>query len=209
MPPIKLLMNDDKFYGKAKPVGEKLTPGVYKSNMPPNPTTPAIRYRTEHAQAVARAEVTESINNPEPVEPETKKEIVKYENENLEGEDNVKEFSEQQKSLGKRFTEFLQGDIIDTSKEMKEVQKKREMGRISGIDEPLQNEVQVGEIPKVAAAKTGELVQQGFNMITNNLTQAALILAGLYLAGQFLQGVGQGNTRRRNYTKRTPAPKAE
>jgi len=204
MPPMRLLANDAKFYGKAKPQGEALPIGILKSDQTANPTTPMIRYRTKTAQENAERVTTSQINNPESVNAVQKDLVREIENENLQGVNNVKEYVDEEKSLGKRFTEFLQGEIVETSVDQKKQQQERELGRI-GINEPSGGEIRpVGEVPKVAAQKIKEnTLDPIINFATEKGTQIVIGLIGIYLLGQFVSGLGEGRS------KRQPAKKKE
>ena len=199
MPPMRLLANDTKFYGKAKPQGEALPIGILKSDQSSNPTTPMIRYRTKTAQENAEKVTTNQINNPDSKN-EVQKDLVReIENENLQGVNNVKEYVDDEKSLGKRFTEFLQGEIVETTPNQKKQQQERELGRIGvGSNEPSGGEIRpVGEVPKVAAQKIKEnTLDPIINFASEKGTQIVIGLIGVYLIGQFLSGVGEGRTKR-------------
>ena len=63
MPPIKLLVGDDKFYGKIKPTGPPLTNDLYSGSnkAPPNPLTPNVKYRTKEAQEIAKDKLNDAL----------------------------------------------------------------------------------------------------------------------------------------------------
>ena len=204
---MRLLQNDKNFYGKAKPEGQSLPIGILKSDQTSNPTTPMIRYRTKTAQENAEKSTTSQINNPESVNQEQKDLVREIENENLQGVNNVKEYVDEEKSLGKRFTEFLQGEIVETSQDQKKKQQERELGRIGvGSNEPTGGEIRpVGEVPAEAAKKLKEgVVDPVLNFVNDKGIQIVLGVVGIYLLGQFLSGVGEGRTKR-NFTKKAKA----
>ena len=216
MPPIKLLVGDNKFYGKIKPEGPPLTNTLYSgtNKAPPNPLTPNIRYRTEQAQEIAKDKLNKQLANPEPDIPETLdpvKDQAGQQNNIVENKDDVKDYVEKQKSLGQRFTDFLQGDIVETSNEQKVRQKQRVLSRVGVAEEPVDNKIE-GEIAEVV----GEKVQEGLEApirffksigseIQTNITQILLLGAGLYLLSSFLQNPALLDRRsaKRNYTKKT------
>ena len=200
MPPIKLLVGDDKFYGKIKPDGEPVKPENYsKKNIPPNPITPKVRFTTKDSQEISKRELNKAIANPEPVKSETFDPVKDQRQEKIDGVEAVKEYVNEEKSIGKRFTEFLQGEIVETTKEAKEQQKKREMGRIGVSEDPIDNTIRpVGEVPYEAAKRAGEY-------LFGNIQQLFIIGVGIYLVGQFLQNPALVDRKapKRNYTKKS------
>lgn len=198
MPPIKLLVGDSKFYGSIKTNGEPVMPINSKKNLPPNPLTPHVRYTTKDSQEISKRELTKSIANPEPVKSETFDPVKDQRQEKIDGTEEVKEYVNQEKSLGKRFTEFLQGEIVETTKEAKEQQKKRELGRIGVAEDPIDNTIRpVGEVPFELSKKAGEF-------LFGNIQQIFILGVGIYLVGQFLQNpalVDRGASKRNNAKK--------
>ena len=97
-------------------------------------------------------------------------------------------FSEKNKGeedLGSKFVKFLQTPIVDVDEVSTKNQRQRELSRIGVAPEPVSNEVRpVGEIPM-------ELGNRVMNFIEKELFKVVLLAGGLYLAGQFVQGVGQ------------------
>jgi hypothetical protein len=199
MPPIKLLVGDDKFYGKIKPTGEPVLPENYaKKNTPPNPVTPHVRFTTKDSQEISKRELNRAIANPEPVKSETFDPVKDQRQEKIDGTEQVKEYVNEEKSIGKRFTDFLQGEIVETTKEAKEQQKKRELGRIGVAEDPIDNTIRpVGEVPYEPAKRAGEFIM-------NNIQQLFILGVGIYLVGQFLQNpalVNRGGARRNTAKK--------
>jgi len=203
MPPIKLLVGDDRFYGKIKPEGQPLTNTLYSgtNKAPPNPLTPNIRYRTEKSQEIAKDKLNKELADPEPKAPETLdpvKDQQGQKNNIVENKEDVKDYVEKQKSLGQRFTDFLQGDIVETTQGAKEQQKKRELGRIGVAEDPIDNTIRpVGEVPFEVAKKAGDF-------LFGNIQQIFLLGAGLFLLSSFLQNPALLDRRsaKRNYTKK-------
>jgi len=204
MPPIKLLVGDNKFYGKIKPEGPPLTNTLYSgtNKAPPNPLTPNIRYRTEQAQEIAKDKLNKELADPEPKVPETLdpvKDQQGQQNNIVENKEDVKDYVEKQKSLGQRFTDFLQGEIVETTQEAKEQQKKRELGRIGVAEDPIVSTIRpVGEVPLELSKKAGDF-------LFGNIQQIFLLGAGLFLLSSFLQNPALLDRRsaKRNYTKKT------
>ena len=216
MPPIKLLVGDDKFYGKIKPTGPALSNDQYTgtNKAPPNPLTPNVKYRTKEAQEIAKDKLNDALKDPEPDYPETKdpvKDQAGQVNNIVEKKDDVSDYVAKEKSLGQRFTDFLQGDIVEASPAQKVRQKQRELSRLGVGEEPVNNKIE-GEIAEVV----GEKVQEGLEAparflravgseIQSNITQILILGAGLYLLSSFLQNPALLDRRsaKRNYTKKT------
>ena len=87
-----------------------------------------------------------------------------------------------------RFVSFLQTPIVDVDEVSAKTQKQRELSRIGVAPEPVTNDVRpVGEVPM-------ELGNRVANFIEKEFFKVILLAGGIYLAGQFIQGVGVGTT---------------
>ena len=224
MPILKSLANDDKFYGKIKPEGQPLTNELYKGSnkQPPNPLTPNVKYRTKEAQEIAKTKLNEALSNPEPDYPETKDPVKDQQISNISGKNDVQDYVEKEKSLGQRFSDFLTGDLTETTAEQKATQKQRVLSRIGVSPEPVDNKVSeesaeyfrektehgletVGKVYKETIEAPRKFLENIGNRITNNITQIVLFGAGLYLLSSFLQNPALLDRRapKRNYTKKT------
>lgn len=217
--PLKILAGDKRFYGELQPQGTPLTNSTYtgSNKQPPNPTTPKVLYRTKEAQEIARERMNTALQDPEPVIPETKDPVKDQQMQNTEGKEDVADFVEKEKSLGQRFTDFLRGDLVETTQEQKVLQSKRELARIGVSDEPVENKIE-GETAQVLQKKidegldaprravnyVGQEIQNVGQQISSNLTQLFLIGAGLYLLSSFLQNPALLDRRTtRKYTKKS------
>ena len=94
--------------------------------------------------------------------------------------------SDVSESLGSQLTSFLQKPIVPVSDETKREQEQRELQRIGITDDNLaENQIRpVGEVPSAIA-------QRGMDFIENKFIQVLVIIGGIYIAGQFVQGVGK------------------
>lgn len=219
MPPLPSLLKDEKMYKKKEDdVKKKID---FRSNIPPNPTTPTIRYRTKEAQRIARDSTTESINDPEPAPVENKEAIVDYEMEKLQGDNNVQAFvkttrreDEKPASFTDRMVKFvddplgykdMDAAVLKSDTEMRLDIEKRNTGQSIKAGMPALQEVaeEIVAKPVTAAAEgIGNVVREGVDFLKGSATQLIIGIVGVYLLGQFLQGVGEGNTRRRGNSKK-------
>lgn len=176
MPPILLLKGDKQFYGELKPAGVGSADLLKKPAPPPDPVTDVPL--TNEAQRENR--LTENIKDP-------------YSREERKGESIEKDVKDVEKlkssnDLGSRFVSFLQTPIVDVDEVSVKNQKQRELSRIGVAPEPVSNEVRpIGEVP-------AEVGNRAMKFIEDNLMKLFLLGAGVYLAGQFIQGVGSGTT---------------
>ena len=171
MPPMLLLKGDKQFYGEINPPGSGNPEKLKKPAPPPDLSNVPV---TNEVQRENR--LTENIKDP-------------YSKEERESalEDKVVnvEKNKGEEDLGSRFVKFLQTPIVDVDEVSTKNQKQRELSRIGVAPEPVSNEVRpVGEVPL-------ELGNRVMNFIEKELLKVILLAGGLYLAGQFVQGVGQ------------------
>ena len=215
MPIYQSLLRDDKMYKKNNVESSKSLP--LKSNVPPNPTTPTIRYRTKEAQKMASDSTTKSINDPNPAPVENKEAIVDYEMEKLQGENNVQDFvktttTEDEKPITNydRFVKFVDDPlgfkemdpaVLKSDTEMRLDIEKRNTGQSIKFGKPAFDEVAEELVVKPTEA-VGNVLQDGIDMVKGSATQIVIGIVGIYLLGQFLQGVGEGNVKRRGNTKK-------
>ena len=218
MPIYPTLLKDDKMYKKNE---DHKKPLLLKSVVPPNPTTPSIRYRTKEAQEMASASTTKSINNPDAAPVENKESIVDYEMEKLEGDNNVQDFvkttrREDEKPITNydRFVKFVDDPlgykemdpaVLKSDTEMRLDLEKRNTGQSIKFGKPAFDEVAEELVVKptqAAAEGVGNIVREGLDMVKGSATQIVIGIVGIYLLGQFLQGVGEGNVKRRGNTKK-------
>tara|TARA_E500000318_G_scaffold105519_1_gene112515 strand:- start:314 stop:889 length:576 start_codon:yes stop_codon:yes gene_type:complete len=176
MPPILLLKGDKQFYGELKPKGTGSADLLKKPAPPPDPVTDVPL--TNEAQRENR--LTENIKDP-------------YSREERKGESIEKDVKDVEKlkssnDLGSRFVSFLQTPIVDVDEVSAKNQKQRELSRIGVAPEPVTNDVRpIGEVPI-------NLGNRVVNFIEKEFFKVILLAGGIYLAGQFIQGVGVGTT---------------
>jgi len=185
MPPILYLKNDLKFYGsKALPKDGDISKLEHPAQ-PPNPMSNVkLSNKIQRENAVER--LTKDINTVNNLE--SKEKPVN------QGELIAKDVEKLKKSndLGSRLVSFLQTPIVPVSEEAEKDQKKREVARIGLTDDNLaENQVRpIGEVPSAIA-------ERGMNFIENKLIQVLVIVGGIYIAGQFVQGVAK-NTQNKD-----------
>jgi len=174
MPPMLLLKGDKQFYGELKPKGSGSADLLKKPAPAPDPATNVPL--TNEAQRQNR--LTENIKDP-------------YSKEERKGEAIEKDVKDVEKlkssnDLGSRFVSFLQTPLVDVDEVSAKTQKQRELSRIGVAPEPVSNDVRpVGEIPL-------DLGNRVVNFIEKEFLKVLLLVGGVYLAGQFIQGVGVG-----------------
>ena len=171
MHPMVLLKGAKEFYGEINPPGSGNPEKLKKPAPPPDLSNVPV---TNEVQRENR--LTENIKDP-------------YSKEERESalEDKVVnvEKNKGEEDLGSRFVKFLQTPIVDVDEVSTKNQKQRELSRIGVAPEPVSNEVRpVGEVPL-------ELGNRVMNFIEKEFLKVILLAGGLYLAGQFVQGVGQ------------------
>lgn len=177
MPPILLLKGDKQFYGELKPKGTGSADLLKKPAPAPDPATNVPL--TNEVQRQNR--LTENIKDP-------------YSKEERKGEGIEKDVKDVEKlksgnDLGSRFVSFLQTPIVDVDEVSQKNQKQRELSRIGVAPEPVSNDVRpVGEVPM-------NLGNRVVNFLEKELLKVLLLFGGVYLAGQFIQGVGVGTTK--------------
>lgn len=175
MPPIKLLRGDRQFYGEIKPPGTSNQDQLAKPAPPPD-----VNSNVPLATETQRENFgTENIKDPYSRE-QRKGESIELEKVGIE---ELKEKTD----LGSRFVSFLQTPIVSTSTEAQKAQSERETARITGDESyaPVKSEIRpVGEVP----AEVGNRVM---NFIEKEFMKVVLVIGGVYLAGQFLEGIGK------------------
>jgi hypothetical protein len=181
MPPALLLKGDKNFYGELKPVGAMTQAELERPAPPPNPMSNVkLSNPIQRENAVER--ITADINNPE--------NLGSSENPTFQGElqrPNIDKLKDQPDSIGAKITRFLTAPIVEVSDTERENQKRRVAARIVGDEAiaPATNEIRpVGEVPAAAVSAVREYID-------NKLFMAVVIVGGIYLAGQFLQGAGK------------------
>ena len=183
MPPILLLKKDATFYTDPfKNQGEG-DPEKLENIAPPADTMSNVRVTNDNQRENRKDKLTENINDPDSREnPEFSGELIVKDAEKIKGEDD----------LGARFVKFLQTPIVQTTDEADKPQKKREVSRITGkeSDAPATSEIRpIGEVP----VAVGEAVS---NFINTKLMNVLILFGGVYIAGEFIKGFGQGITKK-------------
>lgn len=183
MPPILLLKNDKKFYGTLTPEKGGDSQKLEKPAPPPNPIS-NVKLSNEIQRENAVERITADIH--------TTDDLKSKELPTNQGELVAKDVEKLKKSndLGAKFVSFLQTPIVPVSEETKQEQKQREIQRIGITDDNLaENQIRpVGEVPSAIASR-------GMDFIENKFIQVLVILGGIYIAGQFVQGVGKNVTK--------------
>lgn len=177
MPPILLLKKDSTFYTDPFKQKEIADPEKLENVAPAPDVVSNVRMTNDNQRNNNR--LTENLADPDSREnPEFTGELVKKNVEKLKGQDDI----------GSRFVKFLQEPVVKTSEETDIQQKKREVARITGDDTiaPPTNVIRpVGEVPNALADRVGNFIEKEFMKVI-------LLFGGIYIAGEFIKGIGQG-----------------
>ena len=179
MPMVLNLKDDKKFYGTKELAKGGDISKLEHPAIPPNPMSNVkLSNKIQRENAVER--LTNDINTVDNLESKEKP--------TNQGELVAKDVEKLKKSndLGSRLVSFLQTPIVPVNEEAERDQKKREVQRIGLTDDNLaENQVRpIGEVPSAIA-------ERGMNFIENKLIQVLVIVGGIYIAGQFVGGVGK------------------
>ena len=194
MPPILLLKGDKNFYGELKPAGTADPQKLERPPPPPNPMSNVkLSNKFQRDNAVNR--ITNDLNTPENLgsseDPKIQAELNRKDIEKLKDRDD----------LYSRMVKFVD-DPMGVN-ENKDVVPDTEMRISSGLQEGSKKLVYGGEavedVRKGIVAPAGEVVSDISDsitkMINDKLFMAVLVVGGVYLAGQFLQGAGKSLTK--------------
>ncbi len=194
MPPILLLKGDKNFYGELKPPGTADPQKLERPPPPPNPMSNVkLSNKFQRDNAVNR--ITNDLNTPENLgsseDPKIQAELNRKDIEKLKDRDD----------LYSRMVKFVD-DPLGTNED-KSVVPDTEMRISSGLQEGSKKLVYGGEavedVRKGIVAPAGEVVADISDsitkMINDKLFMAVLVVGGVYLAGQFLQGAGKSLTK--------------
>jgi len=185
MPPMLLLKGDKNFYGELKPKGSVNPQDLERPPPPPNPMS-NVKLSNELQRENAVNRITADLNNPADLgsseDPTYQGQLQRPDIDKLQG---------QSDSIGAKITKFLTAPIVEVDDDAREKQKRRVAARIVGDEAiaPATNEIRpIGEVPQAG-------VQVVKDYVNDKLFMAVVIVGGLYLAGQFLQGAGSGITK--------------
>lgn len=182
MPPL-LLKGDKNFYGELKPAGSVNPQDLERPPPPPNPMSNVkLSNPIQRQNAVER--ISNDLNNPA--------DLGSSEDPTFQGElqrPNIDKIKDVPDSIGQKITRFLTAPIVEVSDTDRENQRRRSASRIVGDESiaPATNEIRpVGEVPAAAANAVKEY-------INNKLFMAVLLIGGIYIAGQYVQGVAKSS----------------
>ncbi len=182
MPPMLLLKGDKNFYGELKPKGSVDPQQLERPPPPPNPMSNVkLSNPLQRENAVNR--ITADLNNPA--------DLGSSEDPKFQGQlrrPDIDKIKDQPDSIGQKISRFLTAPIVEVDDDAREKQKRRVAARIVGDESiaPATNEIRpIGEVPQAG-------VQVVKDFVNDKLFMAVVIVGGIYLAGQFLQGAGSG-----------------
>lgn len=193
MPPILLLKGDDKFYGTLKPEKGGDYQKLEKKALPPHPASDiALTNNFQREQGQIR--MTENINDPDATERDPPKSSAEL---------NIKDIKKLQTSKDvSGFSQFINNPLGLNMEESMETEARLErQGReVAGIEVDSQGlnfvglkQVRNDLIDKPAEAVVDTATDYGnraMAFVETKGLQLVALLGGLYLAGQFLRGVG-------------------
>ena len=183
MPPALLLKGDKNFYGELKPKGTVNPQELERPPPPPNPMSNVkLSNPIQRENAIER--ITKDLNNPS--------DLGSSEDPTFQGElqrPNIDKIKDQPDSIGQKISRFLTAPIVEVSDTDRENQRRRAASRIVGDEAiaPATNEIRpVGEVPAQIGINIKEYVD-------NKLFNLVLLVGGIYIAGQFVQGVAKSS----------------
>jgi len=187
MPPMLLLKGDKNFYGELKPKGTVNPQELERPPPPPNPMSNVkLTNSIQRQNAVER--ITKDLSTPA--------DLGSSEDPTFQGElqrPNVDKIKDVPDSIGQKITRFLTAPIVEVDDDAREKQKRRVAARIVGDESiaPETNEIRpFGEVP----AKVGTDIVKGIgDYVNNKLFNLVLLVGGIYIDGQFVQGVAKSS----------------
>jgi len=192
MPPALLLKGDKNFYGELKPAGSVNPQDLERPPPPPNPMS-NVKLSNELQRENAVERITTDLNNPA--------DLGSSENPTYQGElqrPNIDKLKGKNDSIGAKITRFLTAPVVEVSDTDRENQKRRVAARIVGDEAiaPATNEIRpIGEVP----AKVGSDIYEGVrDYVNDKLFMAVLVVGGIYLTGQFLQGYSKSSGKKKS-----------
>ena len=187
MPPALLLKGDKNFYGELKPKGTVNPQELERPPPPPNPMSNVkLSNPIQRENAVER--ITKDLNNPA--------DLGSSEDPTFQGQlqrPDIDKIKNEPDTIGQKITRFLTSPIVEVSDTDRENQRRRAAARIVGDESiaPPTNEIRpVGEVP----AQIGTDIVKGIgDYVNNKLFNLVLLVGGIYIAGQFVQGVAKSS----------------
>ncbi len=190
MPPVLLLKGDKNFYGELKPKGSVNPQELERPPPPPNPMSNVkLSNPIQRQNAVER--ITNDLNTPQ--------DLGSSEDPTFQGElkrPDVDKIRDQPDSIGQKITRFLTAPIVEVDDDAREKQKRRVTARIVGDESiaPATNEIRpIGEVPAKVSTDIYEGVKE---YLDNKLFNLVLLVGGIYIAGQFVQGVAKSSGKK-------------
>ena len=188
MPPILLLKGDKNFYGELKPAGSVNPQELEKPPPPPNPMS-NVKLSNELQRENAVNRITNDLNTPA--------DLGSSENPTYQGQlqrPDIDKLKGQDDSIGSKITRFLTAPIVEVDDDAREKQKRRVAARIVGDESiaPATNEIRpIGEVPQQIGANIKDY-------INDKLFMAVLLVGGIYLTGQFVQGYAKSSGKKKS-----------
>ena len=190
MPPILLLKGDKNFYGELKPAGSADPQKLEKPPPPPNPMS-NVKLSNEFQRNNAVSRITKDINTPE--------DLGSYEDTKLQAELNRKHIEKlkDKDDLYSKMVRFIDDPLgtNDDKSVIPDTELRIQKGREEGSKPLLFGKEAIEDVRQGIVAPAGEVVSDVSESITkyidNKLFMAVVLVGGIYLAGQFLQGAGR------------------
>jgi len=190
MPPILLLKNDKNFYGELKPKGTADPQKLERPAPPPNPMS-NVKLSNQFQRDNAVERITRDINTPENLgsseEPTIQAELNKKDILKLQNEDD----------LYSKFVKFIDDPmgVNEDKSVIPDTEMRIQRGKEDGSKTLLVGKEAVEDVRQGIVAPAGEVVSDISDSVSkyvnDKLFMAVVLVGGIYLAGQFLQGVGK------------------
>ena len=197
MPPALLLKGDKNFYGELKPPGTADPQQLEKPPPPPNPMS-NVKLSNEFQRNNAVSRITKDINTPEDLgsseDPKIQAELNKKDIEKLKNKDD----------LYSKFVKFVDDPmgVNEDKSVIPDTEMRIQKGREEGTKPLLFGREAIEDVREGIVAPAGEVVSDISESITkyidNKLFMAVLVIGGIYIAGQFAQGIGKSSGNKKS-----------
>ncbi len=197
MPPALLLKGDKNFYGELKPAGTADPQKLEKPPPPPNPMS-NVKLSNQFQRDNAVSRITNDLNTPEDLgsseNPKIQAELNKKDIEKLKNKDD----------LYSKFVKFVDDPmgVNEDKSVIPDTEMRIQKGREEGTKPLLFGREAIEDVREGIVAPAGEVVSDISESITkyidNKLFMAVLVIGGIYIAGQFAQGIGKSSGNKKS-----------
>lgn len=194
MPPALLLKGDKDFYGSLTPSGIADPQKLERPPPPPNPMS-NIKLSNQLQRDSTTNRITADINTPENLgsseDPKIQAQLNRPDIEKLKTKDD----------LYSKMVKFIDDPmgVNEDKSVIPDTEMRIQKGREEGSKPLLFGKEAVEDVRQGIVAPAGEVVSDISDSVSkyidNKLFMAVVLVGGIYLAGQFLQGAGKSLTK--------------